>query len=216
MLDEQTKENRRIARAWKDAWGNRQFRNKAIIASIIFFCILLFMPIFFGVIEKREGPLLDDWLLNRIPARDVSIATFVVIWSMTLLLVTRAVQDPKIFIIFMCSLLISFLSRMISIMLFPLSPPLGLVPLIDPVTSFFYGGRHIFITRDLFYSGHTSIQFLIFLCLRKKADKILALGSSIAIASLVLVQHVHYTIDVLAAFPLTFLVYLWGRKIAAY
>ncbi len=216
MVDEQTRENRRIARAWKAAWANPQFRSKAITASIIFFCVLLFMPTFFAMIEKRDGPLLDDWLLSRIPPNDVSVATFVIIWSMSFLLVTRAVHEPRIFIVFMCSLLISFFSRMITIMVFPLSPPLGLIPLRDPVTSFFYGGRHLFITRDLFYSGHTSIQFLIFLCLRKKTDRMLALFSSIAIATLVLVQHVHYTIDVLAAFPLTFLVYLWGKKIAEY
>jgi len=77
------------------------------------------------------------------------------------------------------------------------------------LSNHFYGGK--FLTKDLFFSGHTSIQFLSFLCLQKKSDKVLALISTILVASLVLVQHVHYTIDVLAAPLFTWLSYKAGK-----
>lgn len=81
------------------------------------------------------------------------------------------------------------------------------------LTSIFYGGTGKFITKDLFFSGHTSIQFLIFLCFRNKIDKIVALAASVAVACLVLIQHVHYTVDVLAAFVFTYIIYRMGKLV---
>jgi len=79
----------------------------------------------------------------------------------------------------------------------PLDPPVGLIPLSDPVTGIFYGESNI--TKDLFFSGHTATVTLMFLCLQKKNDKIVAFTAIIILAVLLLVQHVHYTIDILAA-----------------
>jgi hypothetical protein len=79
----------------------------------------------------------------------------------------------------------------------PLDPPAGLIVLTDPLTAVFYGRSTI--TKDLFFSGHTSILFLAFLCLERKWDKILALTGTCIVACLLLVQHVHYTIDIIAA-----------------
>jgi hypothetical protein len=100
---------------------------------------------------------------------------------------------------------------MISIWLVTLNPPEHLIALIDPISNTFYG-KH-FITKDLFYSGHTSSLFVIFLCLQKKTDRIFVLLCTIGVGSLLLVQHVHYTIDVLLAPPLTFLCYYIAKKI---
>jgi len=60
----------------------------------------------------------------------------------------------------------------------------------------------------LFFSGHTATVFLLFLCLKKKQDKWLALGGSVLTGFLLLVQHVHYTIDVLAAPVFTYFIYI--------
>ena len=67
-------------------------------------------------------------------------------------------------------------------------------------------GAH-YITHDLFFSGHTTTVFLVFLCLKKKWDRIYVLTASIVLGMLLLAQHVHYTIDVLAAPVFTYAVY---------
>jgi hypothetical protein len=212
-MEDQMSANKTIAMAWKNAWSNRKFRRMTIAGSVILLGILISFPFFFAMIEQREGTLLNDRLLLLIPPNDVSIATFTVIWSMTLLLWVRCVQDPWIFVLFLLCFVILCISRMLTIIIIPLNPPVGLIPLKDPLSSIFYGGTDKFIQKDLFYSGHTSIQFLMFLTLKRKTDKILAFFSTLAIGTLVLVQHVHYTVDVLAAFVFTYIIYRIGKKI---
>jgi hypothetical protein len=215
-MEDQQKTNQVIAMAWRKAWGDRRFRVKTIIGSIVFLAILISFPYFFAIIEQRKGVVLNDPLLNLIPAIDVSALTFIFIWSVIVFMFVRCIQDPSFFILSLCCMLLLFLSRMITISLVPLDPPVGLIPLVDPVSSIFYGGPHVFITKDLFYSGHTSTQFMIFLCFSKRRDKGIALFSSIVVGILVLIQHVHYSIDVIGAYVCTYLIYLLGRRVAKY
>lgn len=200
--------------AWSELWKNQAFKKKTLVYSSLLIAILVILPFFFSAIEKRNGIQLNDPILQLIPAVDVSLATFLVIWSMTLFLWVRLLQDPSLFLVTLCSMVLLFLSRLISISLLPLDPPVGLIPLKDPIVNLFYGGTDVFITKDLFYSGHTSTQFLFFLCLKKRRDKLIALAASLAVAALVLVQHVHYTIDVVFAFVFTWPIYLIGKRLA--
>jgi hypothetical protein len=216
MENEQAQANKMTALAWRNAWGNPVFRKKTIIGSVCLVILLSFLPLFFETIEKRDGIQIHDFLLQRMKAYDVSILTFIIIWSMTVFLWIRCIQKPAIFLVALYSLILLFVIRMITITLIPLNPPAGLIPLRDPISSLFYGGPQVFITKDLFFSGHTSTQLMIFFCVEKKKDKILALLSTLTVATLVLVQHVHYTIDVVAALVLTGFIVWIARKITKY
>lgn len=196
---------------WSQAWNQKTFKKQVIAGTILLIAVLAFLPFFFNAVELRQGYVINDWLLNKFNPINVSIPVFSIIWCMALLTVTRCIQQPKIFVLFLWSfVLLSFL-RIITISMVPLNPPLSLLELKDPLSNTFYGSK--FITKDLFFSGHTSTQFIMYLCLRKKSDKILTLIASIAVGILVLVQHIHYTIDVLAAFPFAYLVYWAAKKI---
>ena len=197
---------------WKKAWASRRFRNKLIAGFITIAAILSAFPLFFQVIEKRHGILLHDWLLYQVPVHDVSIFIFLLIWASTLLLLIRFVQDPEILQRFLWSYIFLCLLRMITIGLFPLEPPEHLLPLADPIANSFYGTH--FVTRDLFFSGHTATVFLMALNLKRPVDKGLVFIASLCIGILVLVQHVHYSIDVIAAPFLTTGVYWLGRRVA--
>lgn len=199
--------------SWKAAWQEPVFKKYAWIGLLLLAIILISFPHFFSFIETRNGTQLNDWVLNKINPTDVSNWVFGIIWSMALLTIIRCIQSPKIFLVFLWGFIVLSLSRMITIIALPLNPPNGLIELIDPISNRFYGST--FITKDLFYSGHTATQFLMFLCLKNKADKVLTFISTIAIGVLVLVQHVHYTVDVVAAPLFTFGVYLLAKKIVA-
>jgi len=195
---------------WKLAWQKPIFRKKIIAGFVLVLIILALFPLFFQTIEKRNGSVLDDWILIRIPSYDVSIFVFLIIWATTLLVLVRAIQSPDIAMQFIWAYVFLCLLRMISITVIPLNPPDKLLPMIDPISNAFYGKKYI--TKDLFFSGHTSTIFLNFLCLRKKSDKMIALTGTIIAGILLLIQHVHYTIDVIAAPLFTFLVYWLAKK----
>ena len=200
--------------SWVEAWQDRSFRTKLITGLILFIGLLLFLPSFFAFIEKREGVILNDLLLQYIPARDFSVPIFIIIWSVFLLTIIRSVQDPALFLVIILSLVTLLILRITTIYLFELNPPQGLIVLRDPLTSITYGGRGIFITKDLFFSGHTSNLLMVYLCLQKKRDKIFVLLGTITVGILVLVQHVHYSMDVIGAVLITFFVVKGVKKLA--
>ncbi len=211
----QQEKNKLIALEWRNAWAKRSFKIKTIIGSISLLIILVSFPLFFAVIELRKGIYINDVLLNNIPSIDFSIPIFIIIWSTALLLIYRIIKSPDLFLQFLISFLLLSITRIITISLFSLEPPHDLIAINDPISSIFYGGKEVFITKDLFYSGHTATQFLMFLSFGKKSDKIITGLTSILIAVMVLFQHVHYTVDVIAAIPFAYSVYFFGKKIAS-
>jgi hypothetical protein len=199
-----------IKTAWANTWKIKADRLKIIIGSVIILSIITALPIFFGHIEKRQGVVLHDWVLEHIPPHNVSIIIFIIIWGMALLILYRALYKPNIYTLYCWSLILVCIMRIISISIFALNPPVGFIPLADPLTGVFYG--QAIITKDLFFSGHIATVTLIFLCLEKKPDKIIGFISIIAIAVLLVVQHIHYTIDILASPIVTYACYLFTRR----
>jgi membrane-associated phospholipid phosphatase len=64
----------------------------------------------------------------------------------------------------------------------------------------------IFTGNDLFFSGHTGLPFLLALMFWKHdpTSRTIFLGFSILFATVVLMGHIHYSIDVLSAFFITY------------
>lgn len=182
---------------WKQTWNSSLQRAQLLIGTVLMLIITFMLPPFFNLIQKRNGPVLNDWVLAAIPPHNVSVAIFAVIWGMGFYALYRAMEKPTIYITYLWTFIFITILRVLAISLIPLNPPPGLIVLTDPLTAVFYGRSTI--TKDLFFSGHTSILFLLILCLEKKSDKILATVATIIVACLLLVQHVHYTIDVIAA-----------------
>jgi len=182
---------------WTETWNSRSKRYQMIIGTVIMLSIVFTLPYFFGYIEKRKGVVLNDWLLAHIPPHNVSVFIFALIWGMVLLIFIRVIKKPSIYITFCWTYIFIYIVRFVTLSLVALDPPQGMILLVDPVNSAFY--HNAVITKDLFFSGHTATMVTIFLCLEKRTDKIIALIAAFAVACLLLLQHVHYTIDVLAA-----------------
>ena len=194
-----------VKEEWQEVWQLTEFRRRCILGLCLVVAILSSFPRFFQHIEKRNGTFLHDVVLNWLPAVNVSLAIFITIWSITLFSVFRAAQHPYMFLTYVWAYMLLSLMRVTTITLIPLDPPAHLVALVDPISNFFYGEK--FVTKDLFFSGHTSAMFLLYLTLPGKKDKILALIATVIVGFLVLVQHCHYTIDVLGAIVFASLAY---------
>lgn len=197
---------------WKVALQELLFMKRAVTGLLAILLLLAIFPHFFQIIEKRHGIVLNDPLLRWIPPVNVSVPIFILLWGLFLLFFYRVARNPQLILLFAYSYVVLCLMRIITISLVPLNPPPGLIPLADPISNVCYG--HKFITKDLFFSGHTSTMFLLYLCLEKSRDKLIGLIVTLLIGTLVLVQHVHYTCDVIAAPFFTYWCFVIGRRLA--
>ena len=78
-----------------------------------------------------------------------------------------------------------------------LEPPNDMILLADPISSIAYPDRGF--AKDLFFSGHICTMMVLVLMERKPVLKFLKIGGTVVMALLLAWQHVHYTIDLLAA-----------------
>lgn len=198
--------------SWELAWGYPAFRTKLILGTVILIGILLFIPTFFANIEDREGVVLHDWLLHEIKPMDVSFYIFFVLYATVLLFLVRMSMNTMICLRTLWSFIFLCVFRMITIKMVPLNPPHGIIELIDPCSVLFY--RSNVITKDLFFSGHTATLIVGALCMTRPSDKLIAFTAALIIGILLLVQHVHYTADVLAAPFFSIICYYFGKSVA--
>jgi len=73
--------------------------------------------------------------------------------------------------------------------------------------------RSLYFENDMFFSGHTAMTFLGFYLFRRSWLRYVFLVGSIVMGIVVLAMHVHYSIDVLAAFFVTYGSYRIGRNV---
>ena len=85
--------------------------------------------------------------------------------------------------------------------------------LINPFSTLFGNAAHVYLTKDLFFSGHVSSTFLLWLYCRREGRGLRwwAAVSHWATVAIVLLAHLHYTIDVVGAWAITFSLFvLWN------
>jgi len=77
--------------------------------------------------------------------------------------------------------------------------------LIDPTGVLIRRSAHLYLTKDLFFSGHTATLFLVSLYLwRWPRLRIISMSLHFAVVATVFLGHIHYTIDVIGAWAITF------------
>jgi len=202
-----------VKNLWANQWSNSFFRKSIFLSGSILILIVIGFPVFFSFVQQRQGKLLMDPVLRMVPARDVSIWIFVVLYATIALAITRMVRSPEIFVRLSWAYIFLCMTRLLTISIVSLDPPEGLIDLVDPFTIIFYHAENI--TKDLFFSGHVSTLFLIGLCLPGKKDKMIAFSASAMMAILVLVQHIHYSLDVIAAPVFSILFWYMGVKVCS-
>ncbi|HNX31180.1 MAG TPA: phosphatase PAP2-related protein [Holophaga sp.] len=85
--------------------------------------------------------------------------------------------------------------------------------LLDPVSAVFGNAAGIYLTKDLFFSGHVATTFLLYLFSRRlgRASRVF-LGLNLFTTAVVFLAHLHYTIDVVGAYAVTYGLYRAGVK----
>lgn len=182
-------------------WGtflqNKYYRNEFVISVVILAFALFTFSNFLNFVQTRNGITLSDPLLHFYKAVNLTWLTFSLIYfSIILVLFSLANSPGKLVFTVQCYSLL-LLIRMVMMSLMPLNPPAGMISLNDPFVQFFGTGQ--ILTKDLFFSGHVATLFLFYLVTEKKIFKTFFLIATILVGITVLLQHVHYTIDVVSA-----------------
>jgi len=158
--------------------------------------------------ETRQGTRLNDFFLSWLPSYDFSGITLLLTYAALATFILSNIIKPNTFIIGLQGYCLLLIMRGLSIYLVPLEPPAGMILLRDPITILFMskpdGG---YIVKDLFFSGHVSAIMLFYFVSKNKIVKKVLLVLGILVATLILLQHVHYTIDIVAAPFFAFLAY---------
>lgn len=190
---------------WKDFFSNKKNRIELIVSLILLTMTLTGLANFVNFVENRKGVVFPDPILSLFNPIDLTWITFGLIYLSLIFAIVTLLKNPQRFLFALQLYTSMAVVRMIAMFLLPLEPPEKMILLKDPFVEFFGTGQTL--TKDLFFSGHTATLFILFLVSEHKTIKIIFLVTTIIVAFCVLLQHVHYTIDVFAAIFFTYACY---------
>jgi hypothetical protein len=182
--------------------------NRSYIISVITAALMLLASLvvnFFAgtyATSKISNPV-TDIVLSNIPVFDVDWIFLSGGFALSIFIFICCVLDPKKAPFIGKTIALFVLIRSLFISLTHIGPFPSQITF-DPE------GFHNFFTfgGDLFFSGHTGLPFLMALIYwRHRNVRAIYLGWSILFAIVVLLGHLHYTIDVLAAFFITYTIH---------
>lgn len=183
--------------------------------------------------ERRPAPTLPDAILDRVPRVEWLLQYNYWLWVLAWvpLTVLLLVRDRPRFVRFMWVGGWLSLIRAASIPLTGLGPVGGVDPnagadpeslrrawwaIVNPLTALFTNAPHVALTKDLFFSGHVASTFLLWLyCRRVRGLGLPALLAHVATTVVVVLAHLHYSIDVVAAWAITFSVHTLSEQRAS-
>jgi len=188
--------------SWKDFLSDKKNKVEFVVSLILLALVLTGLARFVNFVEYRPGVAFSDPVLDLFNPIDLTWLTFGLIYIALVIAVASLINNPRQLLFALQLYTLMAFVRIIAMFLLPLEPPEKMILLKDPFVEFFGSGQTL--TKDLFFSGHTATLFILFLVSKNKIIKTLFLISTILVAIFVLLQHVHYTIDVFAAVFFTY------------
>ena len=182
---------------WKTFFKNKNTRTEFIVTVIFLIFLMIGFSQFLLFVEDRNGVILTDPILNLFNPIDLTWLTFSLIYLSIILFLINRISEPETLMIALQTYGLMVLFRGIAMYLTPFNAPQNIIVLNDPFVQLF--GEGDILTKDLFFSGHTGTLFLLVLLVDSKMLKTIFLIATILVGSAVLLQHVHYSIDVFAA-----------------
>jgi hypothetical protein len=200
--------------SWKQAWSITSFRIQ-FVGSVLFIAgLAMAWTRFFDYLEARSGPQLNDSFLALLPAWDISWIIFFFLYFGILVSIYAVAKYPVQMLLAMETYCLVTLLRMLSIELFPLNPPVDYIPLREPFAQLFVSDHRI-ISKDLFFSGHVATICAVYFPILQKKYRLIVFFCIVMVALGVLIQRVHYSIDVLFAPIATFACYYFCKRFLA-
>lgn len=163
--------------------------------------LLLVLATLFFILEyaeNRKGFVIEKGWLDFFPPVNFSVYTFLATYIAAISGTLLCFRKKETILLLIRTYLLLQLMRAIILLLVPLDPPEGIIPLDDPfLHSTFYNGRANL--KDLFFSGHVATSLMFVFILPQRWIKAILLALTICAAILIILQRVHYISVVIAA-----------------
>lgn len=188
-------------------WSNQQFLITSGIGVLFFIAAMILHYAAGTYATQLKGVAVPDLILSRLPVMDVNIIFIegnILFWGIVTFLLFN---QPKRIPFVIKALALFMITRAFFVILTHLGPDPNQIVLRHNslLDKFTFGG-------DYFFSGHTGAPFLMALVFwNHKYLRIIFLIASIIFAVTVLLGHLHYSIDVFAAYFITFGIYHIAR-----
>lgn len=183
--------------SWIEIFKDKKSIADFIVTILFVVFVVVVFPEFLLFIEEREAVVMFDPFLNLFNPIDLTWTTFALIYFSVIAAIISLINKPTYLFLALQSYGVMLLFRMLVMYLSPLEAPEKIIPLHDPFVQMF--GTGDILTKDLFFSGHTATMFVLFLAVKNKILKVIFLITTILVGLAVILQHVHYTVDVVAA-----------------
>ncbi len=169
------------------------------------------MPVYYrDIIDPKEGFLFNDPFLNLFTPRDWYIPIFFILYVAVVQTIFSYVKSPSVVLVGVTTYCVVNILRTATMYILTLEPPSGMILLADPISSALYPSTGF--AKDLFFSGHVSTIMIVVLIEKNRLAKALKILGTVIIGVLLAWQHVHYTLDLIAAPVFTYGVFLIVRK----
>lgn len=148
--------------------------------------------------EYRDGIYFNDPVFTLFKGIDCSVVTFVLLYAAILsFLILHFKRIDKLTILAFSYTLVLWL-RLICLYLIPFYVDADHVKLEDPfLNTFIYPGNYV--ARDLFFSGHVAILVLLCLIADHPKWRVFYFLITVVVSCTLILQKVHFSIDVIAA-----------------
>ncbi len=175
--------------------------------------------------ELRPAPTLPDAVLAAVPYVDWAARANYLLWLGVYLPVAAALlwRSPRRFVRYTVTGALVSLARGATIAMTGLGAPdparagpgiagrdplAAFAELLSPWQVFANGSMRAYLTKDLFFSGHTATTFLLLLYVwRWPRLRWPALAGHVLVVASVLLAHLHYAIDVAGAYAVAFAIF---------
>ena len=193
-----------LTQKYRRLFSNRQFVS-SLLSGVLLLIISFIINFYAGIYatEKISNPV-TDIILDNIPVFNVDLLFIygpLLLWTVVSLI---AFSEPKRIPFILKNIALFVLIRSVFITLTHIGPFPDRIDVnysIRAIKDFTFGG-------DLFFSAHTGLPFLMALVFwQKKTIRFLFIAIAILFGIVVLMGHLHYSIDVLAAFFITYTIY---------
>ncbi|MFZ2205139.1 MAG: phosphatase PAP2-related protein [Candidatus Magasanikiibacteriota bacterium] len=199
----------KIINDYKTHFKRREFIF-SIILSMVMLTVSLFVNFYAGMYATNQASnFVTDIFLSNIRTFDVDGLFVYGGFSLFIVIGLFCVTNPKKipFTIKSISLFVVVRSIFVSLTHLGPFPTQALVPLENIIS-------YVSFTGDLFFSGHTGLPFLMSLIYwDNKIARYFFIGLSLFFGMIVLLGHLHYSIDVLSAFFITFTIFHISKTI---